>query len=311
MMINKLLLHFIWSLALLATTSQSKAHLAAELLKNAITSFSSSKRNACVLLASNMMALAPLAVTNFYPSISYAATEEVVAQEETSLSTSPAAARLPKNFRATSERISESEMMKKLQRSMDKINTMKAYLDEAETNIFLRKWTKLSPYLYTFSEQDKDFALLISQLFPNTDALDASAREALSFEARSIFLALDDLKEAAKDKDYDNAEASYAKLLLSYDRFLKAGGLYDTYDEITSTAVFFTKAPLETWRYDAKSKVGVQDKVILTTGPDMGKTGNVIHLEGNNAIVKLDKNGRNYQEVKIVKQNTIAKALSD
>lgn len=305
---TKLLLHLVW-LALLVTTSDGNFRMATQHTKNVITSLGSLKKNICILLASNIMAVAPTAVTILQPSISHAAEE--VALAETPLSTSPTVARLPKNFKRRNEGISEPQMLKNLDKSIDKIVTLKAYLDEAETNVFSQKWDKLQPYLFTFSEQDKDFALLISQLFPNADELDATAREALSFEARSIFLALDDLKEACKDKDYPKAEASYAKLLLSYDRFLKAGGLYDTYDEITSTEVFFKNTPLETWRFDSMTKVRAQDKVILTAGPDMGKTGLVIHLTGDNAIVKLDKAGRNYQEVKVLKIKAIAKAVAD
>jgi hypothetical protein len=178
-------------------------------------------------------------------------------------------------------------------------------------SLLARRWDRLQPYLFTLSERDKDFALLISQLFPNLDELDGVARAALSFEAKSFFLALDDLKTATRDEDYDFAEASYAKLLLSYDRFLKAGGLYDTYDPIASTEVFFSDTPLETLRFDKLSRVQVRDRVVLVSGPDMGKAGYVVHLEPRYAVVKLDKDGRNWQEVKQVKMAMLAKALDD
>jgi len=195
--------------------------------------------------------------------------------------------------------------------SESKINVIKVYIDEAERNLFAKRWDRLQPYLLTLSERDKDFALLISQLYPNNDELDGVAREALSFEAKSFFLALDDLKTATRDEDYDFAEASYAKLLLSYDRFLKAGGLYDTYDPIASTEVFFSDTPLDTLRFDITSRVLVRDRVVLTSGPDMGKTGFVVHLEPRYAVVKLDKEGRNWQEVKQVKLAMLAKTLED
>ena len=49
-------------------------------------------------------------------------------------------------------------------------------------------------YIYTFADQETSFAKLIDNLFPNNDPLDKAAREALSFEAQSVFLALDDLR---------------------------------------------------------------------------------------------------------------------
>lgn len=160
---------------------------------------------------------------------------------------------------------------KEIDDSILRVTTLKAYLDEAERDLFSRNWENLQIYLYTFAEQENAFATLIQQLFPNNDDLDKSAREALSFEAKSMFLSLDELREAAKDRAFKPAQSAYAKLLLSYDRFLKAGGLYPTYDPITSTAIFFKGTPLETLKFDVKSKVQVLDQVVLISGPDMGK----------------------------------------
>ena len=193
----------------------------------------------------------------------------------------------------------------------EKVLTLKAYLDEAERDLFQKNWDNLQVYLYTFADQENAFANLIDGLFPSNDKLDRAAREALSFEAKSMFLALDDLREAAKLKQDVLAQKSYAKLLVSYDRFLKAGDLYPTYDPITSTAIFFEGTPPNTLRYDARSKVQVLDTVLLTSGPDMGKTGTIINIDGNNAIVKLDKDGKAYQEVKFVKIDMLAKTLDD
>jgi uncharacterized membrane protein YgcG len=51
----------------------------------------------------------------------------------------------------------------------------------------------------------------------------------------------------------------------------------------------------------------VLDLVVLTSGPDMGKTGTVIYVDGDSAVVKLDKDGKAYQEVKYVKYGILAK----
>jgi hypothetical protein len=50
---------------------------------------------------------------------------------------------------------------------------------------------------------------------------------------------------------------SYAQVLLSYDRFLKAGDLYPTYDPITSTAIFYEDTPKSTLKYDKSGKLQV------------------------------------------------------
>ena len=190
----------------------------------------------------------------------------------------------------------------------EKVLTLKAYLDEAERDLFEKHWDNVKVYLFTFSEQEDSFAILMDNLFPNDDELDKTAREAMSFEAKSMYLALDELMDAAKDERFETAHNSYAKLLLSYDRFLKAGNLYPTYDVITSTEIFYADIPKGELKFDSKSKVEVQDKAVLTSGPDMGKTCTVIYIDGDKAVVKLDKDGKAYQEVKYVNYKSLAKA---
>ena len=193
----------------------------------------------------------------------------------------------------------------------ERVLTLKAYLDEVERDLFSKNWDNLQVYLYTFADQEDAFALLIEQLFPNNNPLDKSAREAMAFEAQSMFLSLDQLREAARLASPERARVAYSRLLLSYDRFLKAGDLYPTYDPITSTAIFFANTPQSTLRFDAKARVQVLDQVLLTAGPDMGKIATVINIDGNNAVVKLDKDGKAYQEVKFVKLDILAKTIED
>ena len=89
----------------------------------------------------------------------------------------------------------------------------------------------------------------------------------------------------------------------------QAGDLYPTYDPFSSTEVFFTETDRDALRFDSKSKVQVLDEVVIKEGPDMGKGATVILIDGPNAVIKLDKDGKTYQEVKYVKLDTLAKAL--
>lgn len=202
-----------------------------------------------------------------------------------------------------------SEQQRIINNCRERVLTLKAYLDEAERDLFNRNWENLQVYLYTFADQEDAFVGLINGLFPNKDPLDGAARQALSYEAQSMFLNLEDLREAAKVGNIPKSTKAYANLLLSYDRFLKAGDLYDTYDPITSTAIFFRDQPLSTLEFDKSARVQVYDNVLLLAGPDMGKTGTVINIEDGNAVVKLDKDGKAYQEVKQVQLDTLAKAI--
>jgi hypothetical protein len=215
-----------------------------------------------------------------------------------------------KAFRSTAEPLVTVSPIDLVDQAKERILTLKAYIDEAERELFNKDWDNLLIYLNIITEQDEEFALLIDNLFPSDDLLDASTREAMTYEAQSLYLALDDLKKAAKDGYFQPAQNAYAKLLLSYDRFLKAGNLYPTYDPITSTEIFFADTPRSTLPFDTKSKIKDMDHVILTSGPDMGKTGVAIYLdrERQKAVVKFDKDGKVYQEVKVVKFDMLAKA---
>jgi hypothetical protein len=129
----------------------------------------------------------------------------------------------------------------------------------------------------------------------------------MHFEAKSLFLSLDNLRKACQEHQIETSEKYYAKLLLSYDRFLKAGDLYPTYDPIPSTEIFFKDTPSTTLRFDETSGIKKLDNVILKIGPDMGKTGRVIYIDDRAAVVKLDKDGKDYQEVKWIPLDMLAK----
>lgn len=189
--------------------------------------------------------------------------------------------------------------------------TLKAYLDEAERDLFKKNWANLQVYIYTFADQEDAFVTLIDNLFPANDQLDKSARDALAFEAQSIYLSLEDLREAALNAKFKAAQRAYSRLLLAYDRFLKAGDMYPTYDPFTSTEVFFNAKDRQALRFDSTSKVQVLDTVVIKEGPDMGKGATVILIDGPNAVIKLDKDGKAYQEVKYVKLEMLAKSLDD
>lgn len=201
--------------------------------------------------------------------------------------------------------------------SRARVLTLSAYLEEVERLVAAKDWAKLNVYLYTFADQEESFAELMDGLFPYLDPLDESARQALTFDAQQVFLNLEDLREAASNAQEQAATKAYAQLALFYDRFLKAGDLYPTYDPITSTEIFYrgTKTPDNTLRWDTKGIPRLRDRVLFTRGPDMGKTGIVLDISyearDQRAIVKLDKDGREYQEVKECALDNIAKTLQE
>lgn len=221
---------------------------------------------------------------------------------------------------ASEAAISKEELLaqkltkKQIDNAQAKILILSAYLDELENSIISREWSKVLVYAYTFTEQDNAFIVLIDKLFPSNDGLDTATRNALSYEAQQMFLAIDTLQEAAKSKDLLAAQKAYTKLALNYDHFLKAGNLYPTYDPITSTEIFFASTPLDSLQYDQKSVPKMFERVLIIKGPDMGKTGTLLLTETSEsgsltAVVKLDKNGGSFSEIKQTKLGNLGKLL--
>jgi hypothetical protein len=204
---------------------------------------------------------------------------------------------LPKQKYRAKNKVSQATM-DKIRNASNRVLVLKAYLDEAERDIRSTNWKGLEAYLQTALEQDQAFALLIDSLFPSNDELDVVTREAMSFEAQSLYLNLENLVDAAVEQNENAACDAYADLLLAYDRFLKAGNLYATYDPITSTEIFFKDLDSESvLRYD-KRPVQRLDRVLFVKGPDMGKTGVILKIDRKKAVVKLDQEDKEYQEVK-------------
>ncbi len=63
-------------------------------------------------------------------------------------------------------RNNKKDPLKSIENAINKILTLKAYLDEAERDLFLKNWDNLQIYLYTFADQEDSFAYLIDNLFP-------------------------------------------------------------------------------------------------------------------------------------------------
>ncbi|CAM9642750.1 unnamed protein product, partial [Heterosigma akashiwo] len=110
---------------------------------------------------------------------------------------------------------------------------------------------------------------------------DRQSRVALRYEVGRLFGAVERLKRAAEKKDPREAQAAFAQISVAYDRYLKAGYLYDAYDPVTSTEKFFADVPDSALRFapPAADPPKIKDLVLLTAGPDKGKTGTLIGLE--------------------------------
>eukprot|EP00611_Tribonema_gayanum_P013246 TRINITY_DN2404_c0_g1_i1.p1 TRINITY_DN2404_c0_g1~~TRINITY_DN2404_c0_g1_i1.p1 ORF type:complete len:343 (-),score=92.84 TRINITY_DN2404_c0_g1_i1:259-1287(-) len=194
-----------------------------------------------------------------------------------------------------------------LETAVAKIQALNPYLEEVEYLITSKNWGYLQGFLGVFSEQEENFVDLIDGLYPTESPADKSSREAMQYEAQNVFLALDDLNTASRYKRAKAAEKSFVKLALAYDRFLKAGGLVQTYDPITSTEPFYSSIPDSALVYDTTKPPELKDNILILKGPDKGRTGRLIGVikSRQEAIVRMDHN----KEVKLLSLGDIAKQL--
>jgi hypothetical protein len=199
---------------------------------------------------------------------------------------------------------------KALESAQEKVLTLSAYFDEVERNIFEKNWKNSLIYLNTIANQEESFMFLIDQLHPSEEPFESIRRILMSWHLQHLFQSLDLLHDAIKNEQSKTVQMYYSQLLLSYDRYLKAGDLYPTYDPISSYDVLYRNVPSDALRFDTDRRIDLLDEVVVTSGPDMGKTGEVVFIENQKEkmIIKFDRDGKDYQEVKEVPREIIARA---
>mmetsp|Transcript_21747 Transcript_21747/g.37389 ORF Transcript_21747/g.37389 Transcript_21747/m.37389 type:complete len:325 (-) Transcript_21747:849-1823(-) len=193
-----------------------------------------------------------------------------------------------------------------LQDAKKRIQALQPYLDEIERYLFAEEYRYLGGFFGVFAEQEDALVALIDGLFPSASPADTSAREAMEYEARAMFLALEDLREAAKDRQEKKAKGSFVALAKAYDRFLKAGNLIAYADPLVSTEPLYTQYDI--LDIDEKTRPKPQDKVIFVRGPDKGRTGTLLTLDKakKQATVKLDS----LKELREAPADYVAKQLT-
>ena len=159
------------------------------------------------------------------------------------------------------------------------------------------------------------FTTYTDSAFPTDVPTDGGLRVALRYEVGRFFASLERLKQATTRRALDEAYLAYSDMALHFDRYLHVGGLYTYYDATISNEDFFRGVSLDSLVYSdpKKDPALVRDLVVLTKGPDMGKTGIVIGLYSdgsNNCVVKLDR-FMGLREIRVVPRSWAAKRLGE
>jgi len=107
-----------------------------------------------------------------------------------------------------------------------RVRSIQPYLDAAQGDIITAKWTFVQGYLGVIFSQKDAFQTVVAETYPGSDPVSLASKDALVTEGNNIIADAEILATAAQAKSEPRALAAYAKLSLSYDRFLKAGDLY-------------------------------------------------------------------------------------
>lgn len=139
-------------------------------------------------------------------------------------------------------------------------------------------------------------------------------RVALRYEVGRFFASVERLKQATSRRALDEAYLAYSDMALHFDRYLHVGGLYTYYDANVSNEAFFKGVVAPLVHSDPKVDPAlVRDLVVITKGPDMGKTGIVIGLypDGSgNCVIKLDRY-MGLREIRVLPRSWAGKRLGE
>lgn len=176
-----------------------------------------------------------------------------------------------------------------------RIRTIGSLLDLAQRDIYNEVWASLEIDAEVLKAYLPLCEYYIDAAFPQdgADLQGGELRKAMVFELSRFTREIADFKQAAANRRIREVEKAFAELSVSYDRYLKAAQLYEGYDPIASTEVFYEGIEDNQLVYTplVLQKPAIRDEVLVIRGPDKGKVGRVIWKYGTqSAVVKLEPN---------------------
>lgn len=200
---------------------------------------------------------------------------------------------------------------------VERIRGVSQILDTCQQDIYDEVWAGLGTYPKVLDGYILLFESFTDTAYPvaNSEPAIEQLRGSLKFEVGRFTRGVNNFDDAVQKRNIREIERAFADMSLAYDRFLKAGNLYEGYDPITSTTIFYDNIDDSQLVYTPISleQPRIRDEVLVIQGPDKGKVGRVIWLGRDlkdedkvvSATVKLDPNpmlggktGKGFSEVK-------------
>lgn len=196
-----------------------------------------------------------------------------------------------------------------------KIRKVGDIMDELQRDLMQERWDLVEKYPDQLRSFVPVFTTYTDSAFPSDAPTDGGLRVALRYEVGRFFASVERLKQATSRRALEEAYLAYSDMALHFDRYLHVGGLYTYYDATITNEEFFKNVSRDSLIYsNPKSDPAlVRDLIVLTDGPDMGKTGIVLGLYkdgSNNCVVKLDRY-MGLREIRVVPKIWAAKRLGE
>jgi len=195
-----------------------------------------------------------------------------------------------------------------------KIRLVGNILDELQRDLMQERWDLVEKYPEQLRSFVPVFTKFTDSAFPSDAPTDKGLRVALRYEVGRLFASVVRLRQATARKSLDEAYVAYSDMSLHFDRYLRVGGLYTYYDAtISNEGLFDGISDLIVYANQKKDPPLVRDLVVLTKGPDMGKTGIVIGIyldDSKNCVVKLDR-FMGLREIRVIPLKWVGKRLGE
>lgn len=113
-----------------------------------------------------------------------------------------------------------------------RLRAIEQELDQIQKDVFAEKvdWEVLAIYPKIFRTYAPLFTAYTDRAFPSSSPVDVSLRYALKYEIGGFYSGIKDFEDAVQKKQQRQLQRAFARISLAYDRYYKAGDLYQEYD---------------------------------------------------------------------------------
>eukprot|EP00929_Paragymnodinium_shiwhaense_P101228 TRINITY_DN64167_c0_g1_i1.p1 TRINITY_DN64167_c0_g1~~TRINITY_DN64167_c0_g1_i1.p1 ORF type:complete len:439 (+),score=100.43 TRINITY_DN64167_c0_g1_i1:97-1413(+) len=152
------------------------------------------------------------------------------------------------------------------------------YFDKLQEDVFECNWRRVLNTEDALRRLLPLFRAYAADGYQTDSMAGRESRIAMGYEVDRLENALNKLSEASDTKTGDMAIEAFADVSLSFDRYAKAGDLYEGRDPVVSTAVLYSGIANRELNYlsPKKSPPRVKDLVLVLDGPDKGRTGTML-----------------------------------